>query len=216
LPEIVYVLVNEAMPGLVKVGMTTTSIEQRIRELDTTSVPLPFQCYYAAEVNAAISVEKKLHHIFSDKRVRTTREFFRIDANQVKSAIQLAELREITPRTDIVSDIQDTQALKAAIQYEERRSRLKFTNLGIHVGATLVFVKDPQITCEVVADGKVNYGGEHLSPSAAALAAAKALGYNWSAVSGSEYWMFNDETLSARRSRIEENGDGDQLSVQTT
>lgn len=40
--EIVYVLSNEAMPGYVKVGRTTTSLEQRVRELSrSTSVPLP-------------------------------------------------------------------------------------------------------------------------------------------------------------------------------
>ena len=48
--SIVYILINDAMPGLVKIGLTGTSLEQRIRELDTTSVPLPFKCYYAAEV----------------------------------------------------------------------------------------------------------------------------------------------------------------------
>ena len=50
--EIIYVLTNEAMDGLVKIGRTTTSVEQRIRELDNTSAPLPFQCFYAGVVNA--------------------------------------------------------------------------------------------------------------------------------------------------------------------
>jgi hypothetical protein len=48
--EIVYILTNEAMEGIVKIGRTTTSVEQRIRELDNTSMPLPFQCFYAGEV----------------------------------------------------------------------------------------------------------------------------------------------------------------------
>jgi hypothetical protein len=50
--EIIYVLMNEAMDGLVKIGRTTTSVEQRIREFDNTSVRLPFQCCYASEVGA--------------------------------------------------------------------------------------------------------------------------------------------------------------------
>ena len=33
MPHIVYVLTNEAMQGVVKIGRTTTSVEQRIREL---------------------------------------------------------------------------------------------------------------------------------------------------------------------------------------
>ena len=86
----IYVLTNESMPDLVKIGRTNKEIEQRIKKLDNTSIPLPFQCFYAAEVKDAEIVEIKLHRIFSDKRIRTNREFFRIDPNQVKEAIQLA------------------------------------------------------------------------------------------------------------------------------
>lgn len=47
--EIIYILINEAMPGYVKVGRTTTSLEQRIRELNSsTSVPLPFTAFHAS------------------------------------------------------------------------------------------------------------------------------------------------------------------------
>ena len=48
--EAVYVLTNETMEGLVKIGRTTTSVERRMRELNKTSMPLPFQCFYAGEV----------------------------------------------------------------------------------------------------------------------------------------------------------------------
>lgn len=50
MPNIIYVLTNEAMPGLVKIGFTE-SLEDRIKYLSAHSgVPLPFECYYAAEV----------------------------------------------------------------------------------------------------------------------------------------------------------------------
>ena len=35
MPEIVYVLTNEAMEGMVKIGRTTTSVEQRISDIDS-------------------------------------------------------------------------------------------------------------------------------------------------------------------------------------
>ncbi len=75
------------MEGVVKIGRTANSAEQRIRELDNTSLPLPFQCFYAAEVVNSALVEGELHRIFSDKRIRSNREFFRVDANQ-RSGIQ--------------------------------------------------------------------------------------------------------------------------------
>jgi hypothetical protein len=204
MPEIVYVLTNEAMEGMVKIGRTTTSVEQRIKELDNTSLPLPFQCFYAAEVHNSVVVEGKLHRIFSDKRIRANREFFRIDANQVREAIQLAELKDVTPKVDVVVDATDVQALQKAVATEERRSRLRFTELEIPAGAVLVFAKDSNMTCVVVADGKVDFEGQTLSPSAAALQAVKRLGYNWAAVSGSDYWEYEGETLTARRLRLED------------
>lgn len=204
MPNYVYVLSNEAMPGLVKIGFTTTSIEQRIKELDVTSVPLPFQCFYAAEIDDCKSVEKKLHVIFSDKRIRQNREFFRVDPNQVKAAVQLAELREVTPRNDVVVDESDKKALQEAVARDERRGRLRFSRLQISVGSVLLFVKDPTITCTVVEDGKVEFRGQITSPSKAALSVAQEMGYNWSALSGSEYWMYEDETLAARRLRMED------------
>jgi T5orf172 domain len=202
--EIVYVLTNEAMEGMVKIGRTTTSIEQRIRELDNTSLPLPFQCFYAAEVSNSALVEGKLHRIFSDKRIRTNREFFRVDANQVREAIQLAELKDVTPKVDVVVDASDVQALQKAVATEERRSRLRFSELGIPAGTVLTFAKDSNMTCTVVTDGKVDFEGQTMSPSAAALQGVKRLGYNWAAVSGSDYWEYEGETLTARRLRLED------------
>jgi hypothetical protein len=204
MPEIVYVLTNEAMEGMVKIGRTTTSVEQRIKELDNTSLPLPFQCFYAAEVGNSALVEGKLHRIFSDKRIRMNREFFRVDANQVREAIQLAELKDVTPRGDVVVDASDVQALQKAVASEERRTRLRFTELAIPVGSVLTFAKDSTITCTVVTDGRVEFEGQVLSPSASALIVVRRMGYQWTAVSGSDYWEFKGETLAARRLRLED------------
>jgi hypothetical protein len=66
---IVYVLVNDAMPGHVKIGKTL-NIEDRLRTLDNTSVPLPFRCFFAAEVDNFEFVERQLHDAFGDHRVR--------------------------------------------------------------------------------------------------------------------------------------------------
>ena len=72
--EIVYVLTNEAMPGLVKIGRTTSDLARRIRDLYQTGVPLPFELFYACEVQNSGLVESKLHDAFGDHRVSKTRE----------------------------------------------------------------------------------------------------------------------------------------------
>ncbi len=63
--QIIYILTNEAMPGYVKIGKTTTSLEQRIKELSSsTSIPLPFTCFYACTVRNCDFVERQLHEAF--------------------------------------------------------------------------------------------------------------------------------------------------------
>lgn len=82
---IVYVLTNSAMPGLVKIGMTTReSIDTRMKELYSTGVPVPFDCVYACEVKASdcAKIEKALHKAFEPNRINANREFFSIKSEQ--------------------------------------------------------------------------------------------------------------------------------------
>ena len=76
--QIVYILTNEAMPGIVKIGMTEAdSVESRMAQLNAHSgVPLPFECYFAAEVDASRRIESILHQLFSEQRINPRREFF--------------------------------------------------------------------------------------------------------------------------------------------
>ena len=55
---IVYVLTNAAMPKMVKIGRTGNDIDQRLSQLYSTGVPLPFECAYAAKVADMDKVEK--------------------------------------------------------------------------------------------------------------------------------------------------------------
>lgn len=73
--QIVYILTNESMPDFVKIGFTHGDVEERIKQLDRTGVPLPFEIYYAANVEHAEKEEKWLHSIFADRRARDSREF---------------------------------------------------------------------------------------------------------------------------------------------
>jgi hypothetical protein len=90
------VLINEAMPGYVKVGKTE-DIERRLLDLDWTNLPLPFECFYAAKVANAGFVEAQLHDAFGVQRVRARREFFRVSPERVVAALRLAELENVTP-----------------------------------------------------------------------------------------------------------------------
>jgi T5orf172 domain len=68
MPGIVYILTNAAMPGLVKIRITESNVEDRIKGLDNTSVPIPFECFYAAQVTDVAKVERAIHEAFGDNR----------------------------------------------------------------------------------------------------------------------------------------------------
>ena len=113
---IVYILTNESMPDTIKVGITE-NLDRRVRELDNTSTPLPFECYYAVEVENASAIEKKIHEGLDDKRVRQNREFFNATPEQAKAILEIAEVmggKNVTPKEDIVETPQDKQALETA------------------------------------------------------------------------------------------------------
>ena len=197
--EIVYVLTNEAMPDLVKIGLTTDSVEARLASLTHTGIPLPFECYFAAEVKDCAKLEKTLHQLFSESRINPKREFFKVDPEKVVLAISIGEFKEITPGATVV-DNEEQQALEKA---KARRPRINLEALGIKPGDVLTLSRDESITSTVVEGGKVNFQGKEQSLSAAALCALQSLGYSTPAASGSEYWMWNGELLDERRRRME-------------
>ena len=92
---IVYVLINPAMPGYVKIGKTTNLI-QRIAQLNNESVPEPFVCTYAAYVPDRHKVEQLLHAIFDERRATKDREFFKIDPDDVRQVIALMSHEDVT------------------------------------------------------------------------------------------------------------------------
>ena len=79
----VYILTNPAFrKDWVKIGMTTRPVDERIRDLDTTSIPLPFEVYATLRTSHWSKVEHHLHSMIDKlaprKRIRSGREFFNI------------------------------------------------------------------------------------------------------------------------------------------
>ena len=193
--KIVYILTNQSMPDTIKIGITD-NLERRMKELDNTSTPLPFECYYAVEVQDAKVIEKKIHEGLDDKRVRQNREFFNTSPEQAKAILEIAEVmggKNITPKDDIVETPQDKQALDNA---RKRRGRIDYFGiLGIAKGTTLTFSRDQNITCEVADNGKVIFRGKETSLSGSALILTNEMGYDWVQVQGAGYWCYQGKTL---------------------
>ena len=195
--SIVYILTNESMSGTVKIGITD-NINRRVKELDVTSTPLPFECFYAVQVEDGQDrkIEKLLHDTFDQHRVRQNREFFYINPETAKSALKIVETmggKDVTPKEEIVVDEQDKQALQTA---KSKKKRIDYFGiLGIKIGTILTFSKDNSITCEVIENGKVKFRDEITSLSGSALTITNEMGYNWGTVHGAGYWCHQGRTL---------------------
>jgi len=198
----VYILTNEAMPGLIKIGRTSTSVEQRLSELNrNTAIPLPFVCYYAAQVENSEVVEKRLHEAFGDHRIRAKREFFRLSPHRAQAALELAAISEATPREEIIDDYPE-DAERAINRENARRLFSGFSDCGIPIGSTLEFTKNKDLTAVVNGEKTVLFNGETSSLSAAALIALNSQGYNWKSAHGSAYWEYEGESIWDRLERL--------------
>ena len=195
---IIYILTNQSMPDTIKIGITD-NLERRIKELDNTSLPLPFECYYAVEVEDASKIEKKIHEGLDDARIRDNREFFNTTPEQAKSILEIAEImggKDVTPKGDIVETAQDKQALEKS---RKIRKRFNFEMINIQPGTILNFVKDNAITCEVHDDRKVKFRDKITSLSDAADIVLREMGYDWSAAQGPIWWSYQGKSLSELR-----------------
>lgn len=199
--QIVYILTNEAMPGLIKIGMTQSeSVETRIKQLNAFSgTPLPFECHYAAKVNDCRRIEAILHQLFSEHRINPRREFFRMEPEKAVLAISIGGFEEVTP--GLIMD--DDESLKALDKEKARRPRISLDALGIHPGDRLVFSRDEAITATVLPENRVLYQGQSMSLSAAAIQILQQRGHKIQTANGSAYWMYEGELLDERRHRME-------------
>lgn len=211
---IVYCLTNPAMPEMVKIGLVEkadkSALKQRISGLYTTSIPVPFELYYAVSVDNVETVEKLLHDVFKVARENPKREFFRVDPESVVAAMRLTGGEEITvsdspdpPNTDI--DKTDLDALKRSrIREDKKLSNFTFEMVGIPKGAILTFTRDDSIIAEVLGGNKIKYRDKETTLSAAATEILRGMGGK-SSVAGTLYWEYNGKTLTQiRREKFED------------
>lgn len=193
--QIVYILINESMPEYIKIGFTHGDVKERLKQLDRTGTPLPFEVYYAATVENAEKEEKWLHSIFADRRARDSREFFKINPEYATLALKRVEIQE----EKIDSGLTKEQE-KEVDEVKERRSRFHFAQYGIPVGAKLTFTRDSNIVAEVVENDKIKVGDRISSLSTFAM---ELLGYQ-RRPQGTLYFEFEGEILDDRRRRMDD------------
>jgi hypothetical protein len=144
-------------------------------------------------------VERVLHTAFGDNRVRQSREFFKMDPYKAKVILELLALEDVTPRDDASLDVEGKDAIERATQTGGRYSMEKY---GISVGSVLEYASDKTITCTVLDDKTVEFMGQQVSISRAAVLANASRGGTTTALRGPIWWLYEGETLDSVRQRL--------------
>ena len=199
----VYIVENDRMPGIIKIGMTEGDLKGRIDALFDTSVPVPFTCVYAARVENPKSVESALHDAFGDKRVHPGREFFEVAPTRVIAALRLCPHEDAT--------LPDVPATDDYNPGKQKRSRTRLSDLGIPIGAQLTHIDDEKEIAVVtnLNPDRITYEGEDgevevgtLSPIASKIHKKRYPNAN-DALQGAAYWQYQGKTLWDLRIEME-------------
>lgn len=184
--EVVYVLSNPAMPGLVKIGFSTQAdVTTRIAQLYSTGVPVPFTLEFACRVPNGFEVERALHIAFGPNRINPRREFFRIDPEQAIAILKLLHVQDATQEVAEQPSQTDQLSLEAAAQLRARRPNLNFEEMGIAIGSELKSTQGDAVVT-VVGPRKVSYLGEEQSLTAVT---RSVLGLDYSVAPG-PHWTY--------------------------
>jgi len=85
----VYVLSNPSQPGILKIGYTSSTPEERARQLsNATGVALPYEVEFAYSCWNGLELEKDIHERLNEYRLTKQREFFQVDLEEVKEIIE--------------------------------------------------------------------------------------------------------------------------------
>lgn len=89
--EWVYVLTNDSIPGICKIGMTTNTVVRRVKEINSaTGVIIPWTIFYKHKCANSRSLEKKVHKYLEKRgrRVNQHREGFDISPEDAINVIK--------------------------------------------------------------------------------------------------------------------------------
>lgn len=124
----VYVLSNESMPGLVKIGRSINGGEERAKAIYQTGVPTPFILEFELYTTDHEYLEQLIHDRLNDHRVNQYREFFRMDVYECISHLMATYLDNCTPLCYSIVTPQERSALDD-LEYLAHLTRLSVNDV---------------------------------------------------------------------------------------
>lgn len=127
----VYILLNEATPGIIKVGATTDDPLVRAKQLSaSTSVVVPFVVAYSRQVSDVNEVERLMHQYLDEYRVNQGREYFRVSLYKAVNTLDLivggnkASWEPLTPFAELFASFDDDGTARELTPEEQKKCRV--------------------------------------------------------------------------------------------
>lgn len=87
--EYLYILSRREEKDILKIGMTTRNIQKRVNEINSaTGVLYPYSARKVFKVKNCKKVEKEVHELLAQYRIRNDREFFKLSYSDACSFIE--------------------------------------------------------------------------------------------------------------------------------
>ena len=84
----IYILSTRGAPSILKIGMTTRTVDERVKEINSsTGVLYPYSARAAFRVDKPIEIEREIHIRLAGCRIRPDREFFDLGFQDAQKAI---------------------------------------------------------------------------------------------------------------------------------
>jgi hypothetical protein len=131
-----YCMSNPSMPGLLKIGYTERTIEDRLQEANiggTWCPPTSYEVELSKFVKDVQKKERILHKLLQEKRVHPGREFFRVPLETVRLFFDLMDGAEYKPELCKKEDIYSSFLNEVIYPLEEEE--VNFIDWGVIASA---------------------------------------------------------------------------------
>lgn len=125
-----YLLGNETLPGLLKIGATTDTPANRAKQLSaSTGVAKPFVVLYSRAVPDVNEAEAQMHAAFADRRVNEGREFFSVSLYEAARTLDslcidtFSRLDPPTPFSELFASFPDDGEARDLTESERKACR---------------------------------------------------------------------------------------------
>ena len=163
--KVIYALKNPAMPGLIKIGVAT-NIEQRMRDLYKTGVPVPFECLKAIEMakGEAQKAEKALLAFGEPLRINPKREFFEVEDEKILAIMDVLKGKDVTHKVNKQNKKNlDKQSIDAGKKLAKKMGpNFNLIEMGIDKGSVIESLEHNK-KAEVIGKQQVLFEGQNMT-----------------------------------------------------